>query len=160
VAIVTDGRPEAGAAGADGDDSLVRLIDRLASLVDTVGLAELEVEVGGTVVAVRAPTAMVPAGAAAATTPSVGAADSDGGSRSTTVKAPLTGIWYASPTPGSAPFVNVGAEIGAGQVIGLIEAMKLFNEIKSDLAGRVTRILAESGQLVKARQPLIEVEPL
>ena len=52
------------------------------------------------------------------------------------VKAPLTGIWYGSPAPGSAPFVEVGREVAVGQVIGLIEAMKLFNEIKSDLAGR------------------------
>ena len=76
------------------------------------------------------------------------------------VKAPLTGIWYASPAPGSAPFVQVGSEVAVGQVIGLIEAMKLFNEIKSDLAGRVVRICVENGQLVKAKQPLIEVEPL
>ena len=47
-----------------------------------------------------------------------------------------------------------------GRVIGLIEAMKLFNEIKSDLAGRVVRVVAENGQLVKTKQPLVEVEPL
>ena len=76
------------------------------------------------------------------------------------VKAPLTGVWYSSPAPGSAPFVAVGRELAVGQVIGLIEAMKLFNEIKSDLAGRVVRVVPESGALVKAKQPLIEVEPL
>jgi acetyl-CoA carboxylase biotin carboxyl carrier protein len=76
------------------------------------------------------------------------------------IKAPLTGIFYASPAPGSAPYVQVGGEVAVGQVIGLIEAMKLFNEIKSDLAGRVVRVLPESGALVKAKQPLIEVEPL
>ena len=76
------------------------------------------------------------------------------------VKAPLTGIFYASPAPGSAPYVQVGGEVAVGQVIGLIEAMKLFNEIKSDLAGRVVRVVPESGALVKAKQPLIEVEPL
>lgn len=76
------------------------------------------------------------------------------------VKAPLTGVWYASPAPGAAPFVRLGGEVAVGQVIGLIEAMKLFNEIKSDLAGRVVRICVEDGQLVKAKQPLIEVEPL
>jgi acetyl-CoA carboxylase biotin carboxyl carrier protein len=76
------------------------------------------------------------------------------------IKAPLTGIFYASPAPGSAPYVAVGGEVAVGQVIGLIEAMKLFNEIKSDLAGRVVRVVAESGTLVKAKQPLIEVEPL
>ena len=76
------------------------------------------------------------------------------------VKAPLTGIFYASPAPGSAPYVQVGGEVAVGQIIGLIEAMKLFNEIKSDLAGRVVRVVPESGTLVKAKGPLIEVEPL
>ena len=76
------------------------------------------------------------------------------------VKAPLTGIFYTSPGTGSAPYVVVGREVAVGQVIGLIEAMKLFNEIKSDLAGRVVRVVAESGSLVKAKQALIEVEPL
>ena len=56
--------------------------------------------------------------------------------------------------------MKVGGEVAVGQVIGLIEAMKLFNEIKCDLAGRVVRVIAESGTLVKAKQPLIEVEPL
>ena len=76
------------------------------------------------------------------------------------VRAPLTGIFYASPGPGSPPFVAVGREVVVGQVIGLIEAMKLFNEIKSDQAGQVVRVLAEDGALVKAKQPLIEVVPL
>ena len=75
------------------------------------------------------------------------------------IKAPHTRIVYASPAPGSAPYGSVGGEVAVGQIIGLIEAMKLFNEIKSDLAGRVVRLVAESGTLVKAKQPLIEVEP-
>ena len=74
--------------------------------------------------------------------------------------APLSGIWYGSPAPGSAPYVSVGGEVAVGQVIGLIEAMKLFNEIKSDMAGRVVKVHAEDGKLVKAKQALIEVEPL
>ncbi len=74
--------------------------------------------------------------------------------------APLSGIWYGAPAPGSAPYVSLGGEVAVGQVIGLIEAMKLFNEIKSDKAGRVARINAEDGKLVRAKQPLIEVEPL
>jgi len=76
------------------------------------------------------------------------------------VRAPLTGIFYSAPSPGSPPYVGVGREVVVGQVIGLIEAMKLFNEIKSDQAGRVVRVIAEDGALVKAKQPLIEVEPL
>jgi biotin carboxyl carrier protein len=55
--------------------------------------------------------------------------------------------------------VSEGAEVTAGQVIGLIEAMKLFNEIKADASGTITRVLAESGTLVKRTQPLIEIDP-
>jgi acetyl-CoA carboxylase biotin carboxyl carrier protein len=75
------------------------------------------------------------------------------------VTAPLTGVWYAAPSPGARPYVTEGTEIGSGSVIGLVEAMKLFNEIKSDLGGRVHRVLVESGTLVKRAQPLIEVDP-
>ncbi len=56
--------------------------------------------------------------------------------------------------------MEVGREVVVGQVIGLIEAMKLFNEIKSDKAGRVVRVIPDNGTLVKAKHPLIEVEPL
>jgi acetyl-CoA carboxylase biotin carboxyl carrier protein len=76
------------------------------------------------------------------------------------VMAPLSGIWYGAPAPGSAPYVTLGGEVAVGQVIGLIEAMKLFNEIKSDKAGRVVKINAEDGKLVRAKQPLIGVDPL
>ncbi len=75
------------------------------------------------------------------------------------VKAPLTGIFYGAPSPGATAYVAVGDHVAVGQIIGLIEAMKLFNEIKSDLAGRVVRVCADNGALVKAKQPLIEVEP-
>jgi acetyl-CoA carboxylase biotin carboxyl carrier protein len=75
------------------------------------------------------------------------------------VRAPLTGIFYGASSPTSPPYVSPGQHIVVGQVIGLIEAMKLFNEIKSDQAGRVVRVVAETGKLVKAKQPLVEVEP-
>ncbi len=70
------------------------------------------------------------------------------------VTAPLTGVWYAAPSPGAQPYLQAGGEVSAGQVVGLIEAMKLFNEIKSDVTGTVTRVLVESGTLVKRQQPL------
>jgi biotin carboxyl carrier protein len=75
------------------------------------------------------------------------------------VIAPLTGVFYGAPSPGAAPYVAVGSEVVVGQVIGLIEAMKLFNEIKSDATGRVIRIHAADGALVRAKEPLIEIEP-
>ena len=157
-----------------GDVELLRLIDRLAALLDRSDLTELEVESGGTGLVLRKPAALAPitvasvaASSPAATTmtvPSSGEPSAAGRepapAAKPSVKAPLTGIFYASPAPGSAPYVAVGGEVAVGQIIGLIEAMKLFNEIKSDLAGRVVRVVAESGTLVKAKQPLIEVEPL
>jgi acetyl-CoA carboxylase biotin carboxyl carrier protein len=162
-------------APAAADASLLALIDRLSALLERTDLTELEVQVGGTGLVLRKPSALapmvaapvaVPAGAGtganatdgAAATPSA-AADAGAPARPA-VMAPLTGIWYGSPAPGSAPYVNLGGEVAVGQVIGLIEAMKLFNEIKSDKAGRVVKINAENGKLVRAKQPLIEVDPL
>jgi acetyl-CoA carboxylase biotin carboxyl carrier protein len=146
-----------------GDSSLLALLDRLTGLLERSDLTELEVEAGQTGLVLRKPAALV-APPALAPAPADGSAAeasaTDGPPSRPSVKAPLTGIFYGSPAPGSAPYVQVGGEIVVGQVIGLIEAMKLFNEIKSDLAGRVVRVVAESGQLVKAKQPLIEVEPL
>ena len=155
----------------DGDVALLGLIDRLARVLDRSDLTELEVEAGGTALVLRKPSAFAPQVSAAvpvAVGPDVGAAPETAGGDGTmdapperpSIKAPLTGIFYAAPAPGSAPYVQVGGEVAVGQVIGLIEAMKLFNEIKSDLAGRVVRVVPESGTLVKAKQALIEVDPL
>ncbi len=175
----TDATDGAGATDATdatpsdpGHASLLAIVDRLGGLLERSDLTEIEVEVGGTAVILRKPTALappapapgpaVPAGSATAPT-GIGAPTTDPTPAAPparpSVKAPLTGIWYGSPAPGSAPFVEAGREIAVGQVVGLIEAMKLFNEIKSDLAGRVVRVVPESGALVKAKQPLIEVEP-
>jgi acetyl-CoA carboxylase biotin carboxyl carrier protein len=163
-------RPAADPSPA-ADASLLALIDRLTAILDRSELQELEVEAGGTALRLRKRAEMGPprfdprsAGAGApgaaageAPVPVTAAAATPAHS---TVTAPLTGLFYTSPAPGSAPYIRVGGEVAVGQVIGLIEAMKLFNEIKSTVAGRVTRIAAESGALVKAKQVLIEVEPL
>ena len=151
-----------------GHASLLALVDRLGGLLERSDLTEIEVEVGGTAVVLRKPS-LIASVAAAPPAPTPQAADPDAAHAvpvqaaapaRPSIKAPLTGIWYASPAPGSSPFVEAGREIAVGQVVGLIEAMKLFNEIKSDLAGRVVRVVPDSGALVKAKQPLIEVEPL
>jgi acetyl-CoA carboxylase biotin carboxyl carrier protein len=152
---------------ADGGDvRLLELIDRLAGLLERSDLTELEVGAGGTGLVLRKPGALATVSAAPAAPSDDGPVSAEPVTIAATpaarpaVTAPLTGIFYASPAPGSAPYVQVGGEVAVGQVIGLIEAMKLFNEIKSDLAGRVVRVIPESGTLVKAKQPLIEVEPL
>jgi acetyl-CoA carboxylase biotin carboxyl carrier protein len=144
---------------------LIALVDRLEGLLERSALSELEVEVGGTTVILRTPAAVTPAVLA------LQQAADEGGAPGTaegppprprgahTVAAPLTGVFYRSPSPGAEPYVREGGPVSAGQVIGLIEAMKLFNEIKSDVTGTVRHVAAGDGDLVKARQPLIEVDP-
>ncbi len=139
-------------------DEVLAAIDLLAPVFETAGLDELEVESGDLLVRMARPPAAAPA--AVPTAPALSITpfgEPAPGMRFVT--APLTGVWYASPSPGARPYLQEGDEIGAGAVVGLIEAMKLFNEIKSDIAGRVTRILVERGTLVKRQQPLIEIDP-
>ena len=149
-------------------DPVLAAVDVLAPAFEQAGLDELEVEVGDLRVRLARPRAQAPAAPPAATaaappasTPTGDGATSFGepapGMRF--VAAPLTGVWYAAPSPGARPYIGEGDEIAAGQVLGLIEAMKLFNEIKSDASGTVTRILVEPGTLVKRKQPLLEVDP-
>ena len=71
------------------------------------------------------------------------------------VTSPMTGIYYGSPSPGAAMFVTPGDGVTAGQVVGLIEAMKVFNEITSPFSGIVDRIVVESGAVVQAGEVLI-----
>jgi acetyl-CoA carboxylase biotin carboxyl carrier protein len=160
------------------DAALIEIIDRLAVVADGSGLAEVELSAGGTRVVVRSRSAVqgshvvmaaaaapqgtasaapvpLPTGTKSAPAAPVNAAAPSG----SVVNAPLTGIFYAASSPGAAPLISVGSIVAIGQPIGLIEAMKLFNEIKSDKAGRVVRIIAQDGLLVKAKTPIIEVEP-
>ena len=145
------------------------LARELLGRLGTDGIRELEMEQDGirvrvvaagaaavltAPVAAAGPVAAAPGGAPmASVVVSPGAAAASG----RTVNAPLTGIFYRSASPQLGPFVQEGAVVAVGDVIGLIEAMKLFNEIKSTAAGRVTRIVAEDGKLVRAHAPLIEL---
>ena len=150
-------------------DPILAAVDLLAPAFADSGLDELELSVGDLHVRLSKPRVVVaPAASAAAETPAPApsAPSTDGltpfgepapGMRF--VSAPLTGVWYPAPSPGARPYVNEGDEVAAGQVVGLIEAMKLFNEIKSDASGRIIRVLVENGTLVKRKQPLLEVDP-
>jgi acetyl-CoA carboxylase biotin carboxyl carrier protein len=71
------------------------------------------------------------------------------------ISSPMTGIFYGAPSPTAAPFVKEGESVTAGQVVALIEAMKVFNEITAPSSGIVTKIVAESGQLVNPGEPLL-----
>ena len=152
----------------DSQDPILAAVDLLAPAFTDAGLDELELSVGELHVRLAKPPAvpsaampMPPVPAIPASAPAADGLTPFGepaaGMRF--VSAPLTGVWYPSPSPGARPYINEGDEIAAGQIVGLIEAMKLFNEIKSDVSGRITRVLVENGTLVKRKQPLLEVDP-
>ena len=75
------------------------------------------------------------------------------------IKSPIVGTYYASPSPDADPFVKVGDSVAAGQVVCIIEAMKLMNEIEADTAGEVSRVFVENGQPVEYGEPLFAVRP-
>lgn len=77
-----------------------------------------------------------------------------------TIKSPMIGTFYRQAGPGKPIFVNVGDEIAVGQVVCIIEAMKLFNEIESEVSGRISKVLVEDASPVEFDQPLFLVEPL
>ncbi len=77
-----------------------------------------------------------------------------------TILAPMVGMFYEAPSPRDAPFVQEGDEIQAGDTVGIIEAMKIMNEIESEVGGRVARILVKNAQPVEYGQPLMVIEPL
>ena len=119
-------------------------------------LSELEIRIGDQRVAVRRPDAgAATAAPAAAPTAVPPAAPPLSG---TPVTSPLAGTYYGSPRPGAEPFVRVGTQVAAGDPIGLVEAMKVFNEITTDHAGEVVAVLVENGDTIAAGQSLIIVD--
>ncbi len=119
-------------------------------------LSELEIRIGDERVAVRRPD---PGAAAVVPSPAPIAAPSPAPPPSgTPVTSPLAGTYYGSPRPGADPFVRVGIQVSAGDPIGLVEAMKVFNEITTDHSGEVVAVLVENGDTIAAGQPLIIVD--
>jgi acetyl-CoA carboxylase biotin carboxyl carrier protein len=107
-------------------------------------------------VAAAAPVAAAPAPQPVAA-PTAPAADT---SKYITIKSPMIGTFYRSASPDKPLFVNVGDEIEVGQVLCIIEAMKLFNEIESEVSGRIVKILVDNASPVEYDQPLFLVEPV
>ncbi len=73
------------------------------------------------------------------------------------VRSPMVGTYYASPNPDAPPFVKVGQQVKAGEVLGIIEAMKMFNQIEADVSGTIAAVLASSGQPVEFDEPLFVI---
>lgn len=144
----------------------IELIRELIGIVEESGLAELTVESGEHAITVRTTQqAIVPAGLhglvveapAASAPPPAEPAAAETSNRSTVVS-PMVGVFYRSPSPETPAFVEVGATVEVGQTIGIVEAMKVFNEIPSDVRGTVVEIAARNQQLVQIGELLVVIE--
>ena len=143
-----------------------RELRRLADLLRDYGLTEVEVEREGVRVRLRrepaapaAPSAGSAVVAPAAASPVVSAEPAASEAHLLTIEAPMVGTFYRAPSPDAQPFVRDGDRVKKGQVVCIIEAMKLMNEIESKVAGRVVKVLVENAQPVEYGQPLFLVEP-
>ena len=141
----------------------IRKIKKLMELVEQSGINELEVREGEESIRLsKAPTGVMmtpapaaPAAAAPALAPAVAAAPVQPAGHTQT--APMVGTFYRAASPDSAPFVEVGKQVAVGDVICIIEAMKLMNQIEAEKAGVVAAILVEDGQPVEFGQPLVVI---
>ena len=150
----------------------IRKIKKLIELLEESGLAELEISEGEESVRIArftqgappapqalqvampaaAPGTAAPAGTPVAATPLPATRDEN------LVTAPMVGTFYATSAPGAKPFVEVGQEVRVGQVLCIIEAMKMMNQIESERAGKVVAVLAKNGEPVEFGQPLFAIE--
>ena len=106
-----------------------------------------------------APQAVPQAAPAAAAPVTPAAAPEEDNSKYITVKSPMIGTLYRKPSPDKAPFVDVGSTISKGDVVCVIEAMKLFNEIESEVSGKIVKVLVDDASPVEFDQPLFLVDP-
>jgi len=160
-------------AGAHAEGVDLGEVKRLLAFMQENGLEEFEYERGGVHIRLKKGSAG-PGAAAVAAAPPVAAPTSPGPAPAPAapaheaakpaapadvhlIKSPIVGTYYSSPSPEAEPFVTVGARVDAGQTLCIIEAMKLMNEIESDVAGEVVQILVENGHPVEYGEPLFGI---
>jgi len=154
----------------------IRKIKKLIELLEESGIAEIEIKEGEEALRITraapaaivtthaapqiAPLSAAPAAPLSTPSPAASAADSAAKPKPNehVITAPMVGTFYASPSPGARAFVEIGDEIKVGQVLCIIEAMKMMNQIEADKAGRITSIMASNGDPVEFGQPLFVVE--
>ena|SRR6266702_5176164 len=153
----------------------IRKIKKLIELLEESGIAEIEIKEGEEALRIsRMPTgpavahhplpqmASLPLAAPLAVPPKAPTAAemaiAKAKANEHVITAPMVGTFYGAPSPGAKPFIEIGDEIKVGQVLCIIEAMKMMNQIESDKAGRVTSIMARNGDPVEFGQPLFVVE--
>jgi len=148
----------------------IRKVKKLIELLEQSNINELEINEGdesvrisrgGTAVTYASAPAPAPVAAApapvAAPAPAEAAAPASEELAGHAVKSPMVGTFYASPAPDSPPFVTVGQTVAAGDVICIIEAMKMMNQIEADKAGTIGAILIEDGEAVEFDQPIVTI---
>ena len=139
---------------ASGEIRLVRESQRVAFQQPTVVMATPTSHVAPTLVA--PPSVSVPAAV-----PSPAASEVEENQlRGTAIPSPMVGTFYRAPKPDAKPYADIGSIVEAGDVVCIVEAMKMMNEIQSEIRGRVIKIMAENGKPVEYGQPLFLLEPL
>ena len=146
----------------------IKQIQDLIKFVHKSGVNEVSIEENDFKITIKtnqAPTvvtASIPAAAplAAAPAPVAAAPAVSESDNYLTIKSPMIGTFYRSASPDKPAFVNVGDEIKAGQVVCVVEAMKLFNEIEAEISGRIVKVLVDNASPIEYDQPLFVVEPV
>ena len=146
----------------------INRIEELIQVLEGSTIGELELTEAGTEIIIRRQPGMVMVAApmqqvssghvGVPVAPAAGRTMKE--DRGVAIAAPLTGVYYSSPSPTSPPFVSVGDAVHVGQVIALVEAMKVFNEVQAEVSGRVVELVAENGEVVQKGDALIKVEPV
>jgi acetyl-CoA carboxylase biotin carboxyl carrier protein len=150
----------------------IRKVKKLIELLEESGISELEISEGEESVRIsRHPRMAMPAPASvpanqaaaaapapAAKVPATAAGEHKPRNDDQTITSPMVGTYYSASAPGAKPFVDIGMEIKVGQILCIIEAMKMMNQIESDKAGRITAMLAKNGEPVEFGQPLFIIE--
>ena len=149
----------------------IEYIEKIAKIVADNNLSEIALEDGDKAIVVRKEANIVTTATAPVVAPVANVAPSQPATQlpakeekpaakslGTPITSPMVGAFYAAPAPGAKPFVKVGDTVSAGQVVCIVEAMKLMNEIEAEVSGKITQICVEDGQSVEYGQVLMYVE--
>lgn len=152
--------------GTEKKSSWLERVEDLIHVLEGSSIGELELTENGTEIVIRRKPGMVLTAAPSAVAHLDGLAmlpATGHGKKSepqgVAIVAPLTGVYYSSASPSTPPFANVGDAVNVGQVVALVEAMKVFNEITSEISGRVVAMVAKNGEVVQKGDVLLRVEP-
>lgn len=151
--------------------SWLERVEDIVSALEGSTVSEFELTEAGTQITIRrapymvltaiqAPTQSTVTGPAITGVPVAAKSPVGKADKSIPVIAPITGVYYAAASPTTPPFVNIGDVIQIGQVIALVEAMKVFNEINSEVSGRVVKMVAKSGDVIQKGDIILRIEAL